>query len=329
MERNTVKAAARQVLPIVCYPALPDSAEWTEKTYKATLRRFADGHVEVSTSAVRAMEQWQLTERLDAMGGDMPDGLTPVQIEKIASERKQYAAVQKARREMRLEEMTPEARESEAARAALDNRSRAIRRARQQVRFHCRMLECDHLVTLTYRENMEDVERLQRDWKEFCRLVRKERPLWQFVACREKQDRGAYHLHIAVRGRQDINLLRRCWYRALGGAGNEMGENTPGAVNVRGPSKRFGTKTNEWKASKLAGYMTKYLHKAFEELDSMSSKRYWHSRGIEKPETLRVWLSSSSFEDAVKDTHKLLRAEGLRIRSLWASEGYDCIWMTG
>lgn len=329
MKRNTVKSEVRQALPIVCYPGLPDSADWTEKAYKATIRRFADGHVEVSTSAVRCMQEWRVSERLDAMGSELPSNLTPEQMEAIERQRKQYAAAVRARRASELAEMDQDTREAKERASAAENKLRAVRRARQQVRFHCRMLQCDHLVTLTYRENMEDVERLQRDWKEFVRLVRKDKPEWQFVACREKQDRGAYHLHIAVRGRQDINLLRRCWYKALGGSGQEKGDDTPGQINVRGPAKRFGTKTNEWKASKLAGYMTKYLHKAFDELDSRHSKRYWHSKGIEAPEVERVWLASSSFVEAVKDTHKLLRNEGMRIASLWASEGYDCIWMTG
>lgn len=329
MQGNTAKVVECQALPIVSYPALPDSADWTEKTYKATIRRFADGHVEVSTSAVRAMQEWQNSARLDQMGGDMPSDLTPQQVEAIERQRKQYAASVRARRASELAEMDQETREASERQRVADNKARAVRRARQQVRFHCRMLQCDHLVTLTYRENMEDVERLQRDWKNFCRLVRKCKPGWQFVACREKQDRGAYHLHIAVCGRQDIGLLRRCWYVALGGTGSETGEDTPGAVNVRGPAKRFGTKTNEWKAAKLAGYMTKYLHKAFDELDAMHSKRYWHSKGIEAPECKRVWLASSSFVDAVKDTHSLLRAEGCKILSLWASESLDTIWFSG
>lgn len=302
---------------------------WQDKNYRATIRRFKNGQVEVSTNVVRAMEQWQRAERWAEGGAVLWEGITEAQLAKIEAEKAHYKAWKAAKKEREMEDMSEEERASLEANAKADSLARAIRRARQQIRFHCNQLCCDHMVTLTYREDMQDIERLQRDWKEFVRLVRKQKPNWQYVACRERQERGALHLHIAVKGRQDINLLRRCWYQALGGQGNETDDATPGAINVRGPSKRYGTKTQDWKISKLAGYMTKYMHKAFEELDSKGSKRYWNSRGIEQPQIEKIWLASSSFVDAIKESHALLRSCVGRTASLWASEGYDCIWLAG
>lgn len=303
--------------------------EWQDKNYRATVRRFNNGQVEVSTSVVRAMQQWQ---RADAWGDSapaLPEGLTDQQYVNIKAQKAHYKAWCAMKRAERMQDATPEDIERLEAGLKADNIDRAVRRARQQIRFHCRQLGVDHLLTLTYRENVEDVMRLQRDWKEFVRLVRKAKPNWQFVACRERQDRGALHLHVAIRGRQDIGLLRRCWYQALGGTGKETGEDTPGQIDVRGPSKRFGSKTQDWKVQKLSGYMTKYMGKAFEELDAKGSKRYWHSKGIEPPQVERIWLASSSFIDAIKESHGLCCAAVGRAVTLWASDRYDCIWLAG
>lgn len=303
--------------------------EWQDKNYRATVRRFANGDIEVSTNVVRAMQQWQ---RADAWGDSappLPEGLTDQQYARIEAEKAQYKAWRKLQKAERMQNATEEDIERLEALLKAENIERAVRRARQQIRFHCRQLAVDHLLTLTYRENVEDVARLQRDWKEFVRLVRKVKPVWRFVACRERQGRGALHLHVAVRGRQDINLLRRCWYLALGGTGKETGEDTPGQIDVRGPSKRFGSRTQDWKVQKLSGYMTKYMGKAFEELDAKGSKRYWHSKGIEPPEIERVWLAASSFIDAIKESHAILKAAKPWAANLWASDGYDCIWLAG
>ena len=302
---------------------------WDEKRYCAVIRRFANGQLEVCTSVVRAMEQWQRTDRWGRGGQVLPEDLTSKQRATIEAEKASYRARRAQRKAEQMEKLSDIDIERMESNARADSIERSIRRARQQVRWHCRMLAVDHLATLTYRENVEDVERLKRDWKEFVRRVRLVKPDWQFVAVRERQDRGALHLHVAVHGRQDLGLLRRCWYQALGGTGRESGEDTPGQIDVRGPSKRFGSRTQDWKINKLTGYMCKYMHKAFEELESKGAKRYWNSRGIEQPQVQRVWLASVDIIEAIKDTHGLLVAEVPRAQSLWASEGYDCVWMAG
>lgn len=302
---------------------------WQDKNYSATVRRFKNGEVEVSTSVVRAMQRMRYSDQWAQGGQVLPDNLPDRQKANIEAEKAHYKAYKAMKKSEERQAMTAEELASLEAFAKLENLSRAVRRARQQIRFHCRQLCVDHMLTLTYRQNVEDVEVLKKDWQEFVRLVRKSKPQWQFVACRERQDRGALHMHVAVKGRQDIALLRKSWYQALGGDGNETGDATPGQVDVRGPSKRWGAKTTDWKVAKLAGYMTKYMHKAFEELDAKGSKRYWHSKGIEKPEVEKVWLASSSFVEAIKDTHALFRAQGVKTAVLWASEGWDCIWLTG
>lgn len=293
-------------------------SEWTDKCYQAVIRQFKSGDVEVCTKVVRPMQRMAQAENW------------------------QHHFPIRPKRKEAEEEVTPE----QEAKKRKENIDRAVRRARQHVRWHVKGIGADHLLTLTYRmaenEPMNDLERLKADWQRFVRLVRNGLPAsgkvrkhrglkeWQFVAIREKQDNGAFHLHVAVVGRQDIALIRRCWYVAIGGNQDDEGENTKGQINVRGPSKRWGVHSTEWKAAKLSGYMTKYLHKAFEELDANGSKRYWASKANDKVEPVRVWLAASSFIDAIKETHALafVRLNG-QWMNLWASNGWDVVWAAG
>lgn len=289
---------------------------WVDKCYQAVIRRFHAGSVEVVTRLIDPLRYKRFNE--SAQYGGLVSYLD--------------------------REGAPEKTDEERAR---ENFIRATRRAKQGVRWAVKSIGADHLVTLTYRspegQEMKDFERLKRDWKEFCRLVRKGLPAfhnlkrhdgikdWRFVAVPELQQNGAYHLHVAVCGRQDINFLRRCWYVAAGGEQDASGERTPGAINVRGPSKRWGSKTNDWRPNKLSGYMTKYLSKTFEETaQPKGAKRYWSGRSNEKPEVVRYWLKAQDFVSAIIESHAIFRHErpGGDFQ-LWASNGYDLIWFSG
>jgi len=160
---------------------------------------------------------------------------------------------------------TLSAEELEAKR--LENIERAARRAKQAVHYAVRSLGADHMLTLTVRENMTDRGKFFEVFKEFVRLVRtkdlhniagvpslitrKDKRAWGYVACPELQDRGAYHMHVACVGKQDISLLRACWYVALGGLASDSGENTKGAVNVRYRERKFSGKTELHKTFSL------------------------------------------------------------------------------
>jgi len=293
-------------------------SEWTDKCYQAVIRQFKNGDIEVCTKVIRPMQR-------------MAQSKNWLEHYPIRPKRKEAAV-----------EVTAD----QEAKKRKENIDRAVRRARQHVRWHVKSIGADHLLTLTYRTGddcpMDDLERLKADWQRFVRLMRHGLPAsgkyrkhhglkhWQFVAIREKQDNGAYHLHVAVVGRQDITLIRRCWYVAIGGNQDDEGEDTKGQINVRGPSKRFGVHTSEWKAAKLSGYMTKYLHKAFEELEANGSKRYWASKSNDKVEPERIWLAASSFVDAIIETHAIasVRLNG-QWMNLWASDGWDVVWAAG
>jgi|GEM_PF-2247875 len=181
----------------------------------------------------------------------------------------------------------------------LENIERAARRAKQAVHYAVRSLGADHMLTLTVRENMTDRAQFFSVFQEFVRLVRtkdvhniagvpalvtrKEKRTWGYVACPELQDRGAFHMHIACVGKQDLSLLRACWYVALGGLAGDTGQDVKGQIDVRYRERRFSGKTELHKTFSLVSYMTKYMVKSFNDCTELGLKRYSASRDIPKP----------------------------------------------
>lgn len=270
------------------------------KDYQAKIWRFPGGKVEITTS------------RIDS-------------IDRMAHSRYWLAGCPV---KFKAEEEVEESSEEELKRKEADNRSRAVRRATQNVRRLVYTIEADHLLTLNYRANMTDVEQLKRDWDVFVRSMHARYPDWEYVAIREAQERGSLHLHVAVKGRQDIKYIRRCWYKALGASPDAQGEETPGQIDVRPPWKRFG-KGYRWEPEKLCGYLSKYLGKAFAEVDQKNAKRYWQPKSVQLPEPVKIWLGATSFVDAIVETHGLVGQYGGEVNTMWASQGYESIWMTG
>jgi len=120
------------------------------------------------------------------------------------------------------------------------------------------------LLTLTYRENMVDRERMARDFDAFVKRVRRVIPSFEYVCVFERQKRGAWHAHIAVprilahyahRGAlvKSYDLLRSMW-RGIVGADN-------GNVDVS-RNKRVNRSS-----AKLAAYLSKYIGKTFDQAE--------------------------------------------------------------
>ena len=87
---------------------------------------------------------------------------------------------------------------AEQAQKDADNKERSVRRARTKVRRLIKSKDLNTMLTLTYRENMVDRARMQRDFDVFMKRVRRIFPGFQYVCVFERQKRGAWHAHIAV-----------------------------------------------------------------------------------------------------------------------------------
>lgn len=202
-------------------------------------------------------------------------------------------------------------------------REAAAQRARSNVRRRCKNLQLCELVTLTYRENMVDRDRLMRDFDVFMKRLRRLVPDLHYVAVAERQKRGAWHMHIAVprvlshyayRGHlvRSYDLLRSLW-RGIVGADN-------GNIDVARRRRVRGS------LRRLAAYLSKYIGKAFaDDTRPAHIKAFTASRG-KLPQATLVRLGVASLTDAIDSTWELLGFELARGSVHHALVGRGIYW---
>lgn len=291
--------------------------------YYMDVREFQNGTVEVMVKTIRPMHEGAIRSACD-----------PLSYSNACKELGESSSVYDKRKHIKDDE------EREFDQNA--NRRRAVRRTKQKVRWMTKEFGADRLLTLSYRGPMTDREKLHADFRRFVRLVRsgwddqggiKD---WRYVAVPEKhhgggENEGGFHIHCAVKGWQKINFLRVAWYKALGGTGKESGENTPGQVNVESPeSKRWGTIPREWKTSKLAAYLTKYLTKTFDENEAVK-KRFWSPNRMPIPVKTRFILDATDLVGAIKEMKEIVffhYGQALDFSRSWLTGSNDCLWLS-
>lgn len=195
------------------------------------------------------------------------------------------------------------------------NEDRAARRAKSRLRQLILSANLTHLLTLTYRENITDFGIAVDDLRRYIRKVRIHLHGWVFVAVAEQQERGAWHWHIAVRGRQDVELLRRLW-REIVGEGN---------IDVSAPK---GTRKDQ--RLYLVQYLGKYLVKEFTTGDRKLNKhRFRASRNIQVPSQSFTVPPHSGRKVQEIALGKLQEAGG-SVGFVWDGEGtfagWACSW---
>lgn len=184
---------------------------------------------------------------------------------------------------------------------AAQNVQRSARRAKTKVRRLCKAKGLTTMLTLTYRENMQDRERMSRDFDVFMKRLRRVVPDLQYVCVFERQKRGAWHAHIAVprvlshyvsRGTlvKSFDLLRSLW-RAVVGQDN-------GNVDVS-RNKRVARSS-----AKLAAYITKYVSKSFGEM--ADGKDSYRASGRRLPQPVVLRLNTADLVEAAQALAALL-----------------------
>jgi len=187
---------------------------------------------------------------------------------------------------------------------SLLNRERATRRARTKVRRLAKFKRLTTLLTLTYRENMLDRARMQHDFDNFMKRVRRVCPDFEYICVFERQKRGAWHAHIATRrilpvlavGGQLVksyDLLRSAW---RGVVGQENGN-----VDV---SRR---KRLSRSPAKLASYLAKYIGKTFDQAERYVNSYSASGRSI--PEAVLVRIDDGDQALAISALWELLGIE--------------------
>lgn len=140
-------------------------------------------------------------------------------------------------------------------------------------------------------------------------------PGWLYVAVAEQQVRGAWHWHLAVRGRQDVDLLRSLW-RQIVGEGN---------IDVSAPK---GTRKDQ--RLYLVQYLGKYLVKAFASGDRKLNKhRFRASRNIQVPMECFT-VPPQSGRNVQEFALKKLQEAGGSVGFVWDGDGtfagWACSW---
>lgn len=197
--------------------------------------------------------------------------------------------------------------ELNTARGESEHRERneeiSVRRATQQIRIRCKQIAANTMITLTTRENIQEIERFYPLCKEFFRRMRLHGD-FHYVAVPERQERGAWHLHIACQGKVAKRLVIAVWLRVVGGKGN-------GYCHISNPGRSDSQRQNgkRWEAHRLASYISKYISKDVSGRE-LNDKRYWTSRGIVVPErkTWGTWVDLPSMYDATLPVLQYLQA---------------------
>ena len=284
--------------------------------YYMTVREFNNDSIEVVVKTLSPMH-----------GGAVIDSVNPLSYRNYCKEHNLPTGL--AHHSSHSEELSEHKKEQ--------NHKRAVRQSRKCVRFLVKQIEADRLLTLSTRENIQDRDQFKKRMKRFFELVRKGWggqqgiPNFAYVAVLEKQERGAYHAHIAIKGTISFNFLRTAWHKALGCPGLMKGELSPGNVDVTTPRKaRWGTEFSRWQTDKLSAYITKYMSKTFDE-DLSEKHRYFKSRDIEKPKEKKYILSATTMLGAMQEAVDILGFlydYELTFEKSYNAPGGDSIWFS-
>lgn len=211
-----------------------------------------------------------------------------------------------------------------------DSIRRSVERSKRMVRLLAIQIKADRLVTFTTRETY-DRPTLQVIWDRFHRLVRRLCGGFAYVAVPEPHPTNPDHLHIhaALHGWVNINLLRKCWHsailsvdrsardRVLASDSGTSGKSSPGNVDVQFRGKAHGLA----KTRRIATYIGKYITK--DVLPLFNKKRYWITKGVRVPEAQRKWLNADNLKDAITE---VMREWGLLVDDEFPSLK---VWMPG
>lgn len=186
----------------------------------------------------------------------------------------------------------------------------AANRAKTRVRKLCKVMGASTMLTLTYRANQQDLDLCKTHLRAFVRRCRRFWPTFNAVATFERQERGAWHVHMAmanvpvsfdVRGDggqicrlRSFNLIRDQWRRVVGDLG--------GTINVA-RRKRHSRKT----PAQIAAYLSKYITMAFEEGEAHSN-RYTRFGGSDIPPAINLGRYADQLQ-ALTDIYTLVDAD--------------------
>lgn len=186
---------------------------------------------------------------------------------------------------------------------------KSIQRAKTMIRRKVKEMMADRMLTLTFRENVTDINVAWNCFHYFAKLLRKEFPDFQYVCVPEYQKRGAVHFHIAIKGYKNYNFVRKLWKRAVG--------QFDGNIDIT--DSRKAADKNSWNPRRIANYIAKYISKT--EQAEFNRRRYSSGGKIVIPSPLTGWVAIGlPIMSVMGDILKKLTDEP--VSQLWETEGY-------
>lgn len=193
---------------------------------------------------------------------------------------------------------------------------RAARRAKTKVRRVCKAMGVDALLTMTYQANQTDLSLCKSHMKEFVRRVRRLIPGFAYVAAFEQQERGAWHVHMAIHSLpfkltwegvkvKSYGVIRAIWRRVVGELGGNIDQSR---------KKRHARKT----PAQMASYISKYMLKAYEDGDKWSNR--YSASACTLPPAVRLQFHAETMADLIGLVYSVIGISGTRTNA-WLS-GY-------
>lgn len=205
----------------------------------------------------------------------------------------------------------------------------SIERSKRNVRLRCKAIGADRMLTLSVRENETRRDVWAKWWDEFRRRLNKLQD-FHYVAVLERQERGAWHIHVAVSGRQNWKVLRSIWLSVISKSGTDGAVNdSSGNRKMKALFRKIGGKGRAMR-HRIATYIAKYIGKDAD-ATTFNKKRYWTSRGVEVPE-VEPWAHldpECSAKDAIVEAHRAVLSAGgscLGSQFYW-NDGIGVYWM--
>jgi hypothetical protein len=186
-----------------------------------------------------------------------------------------------------------EALEAKAERSA----QKAAARARRNCRHKIKHAGFTQLLTLTYKANVRDLDRMRRDFAAWLRIMRRLIPGFRCVYGFEQQTRGAWHCHVATDKLPLLMQYRGCKVQSwkVGTAVWRSVVPEGGMCFVGGRRGRFNRYSS---AGRIAGYISKYLTK--DNAAGEAGRRMWDStQKLTPPPAVTLELPPMDIGDAV------------------------------
>lgn len=158
------------------------------------------------------------------------------------------------------------------AKKSLSNLARARREIIELIRLNLVPNSC--LLTLTYRENMQDYEQAYKDFYNFVKMIKYKFGIsLKYIRVIELQRRGAIHFHVVVFSPEFVSIPYNEIFKLWG----------HGAVHIRKIEV-----LDDVTADRVGNYLGKYLTKSKD--IAVNKKIYTTSRGLKRLEKQRIVL---------------------------------------